>query len=404
MRSPTGYRDGMVVARLFLILLSVGAAVAQVDPGSRPLELARRLPDGQLKTALLACAKGPFEKSTFAIAHRGAPLRFPEHTRESYLAAARQGAGVIECDVTFTKDGELVCRHSQCDLHTTTNILLTPLASKCSEPFTPMDATSGRDASARCCTSDITLAEFQSLCGKMDGFNPKAFSPEEYVGPNACAGELMTHAESITLFQELDVDMTPEIKSPQVPMPFRGMSQQDFVDKVIAEYREAGVSAERVRVQSFRLEDVLYLLEKEPAFGSRAVYLDSLSKPGDIVVSMARFPKLAEQGVTVLAPPLWALLTLDADGKRVPSEYARAARAAGFAIIPWTLERSGDLTDGGGFYFQSVAAVTRDKSDYLETLDVLAQEVGALAVFSDWPATVVYYANCLGGSTTSPRK
>ena len=30
------------------------------------------------------------------------------------------GAGIVECDVTFTKDKELVCRHSQCDLHTTT--------------------------------------------------------------------------------------------------------------------------------------------------------------------------------------------------------------------------------------------------------------------------------------------
>jgi len=48
------------------------------------------------------------------------------------------GAGILECDVTFTKDLELVCRHSQCDLHTTTNILTTPLAAKCSVPFSPL--------------------------------------------------------------------------------------------------------------------------------------------------------------------------------------------------------------------------------------------------------------------------
>jgi hypothetical protein len=47
------------------------------------------------------------------------------------------GAGIQECDVTFTKDGELVCRHDECDLHTTTNILVTNLASKCTQPFTP---------------------------------------------------------------------------------------------------------------------------------------------------------------------------------------------------------------------------------------------------------------------------
>ena len=77
--------------------------------------------------------------------------------------------------------GELVCRHSQCDLHTTTNILATELAAKCSEPFTPYDAVSGDMASALCCTSDITLAEFKTLKGKMDGANPHATTVEEYL-------------------------------------------------------------------------------------------------------------------------------------------------------------------------------------------------------------------------------
>ncbi len=29
-------------------------------------------------------------------------------------------------------------------------------------------------------------------------------------------------------------------------------------------------------------------------------------------------------------------------------------------------------------------------------LHVLAQDVGVVGVFSDWPATVTYYANCYG--------
>ena len=64
----------------------------------------------------------------FSIAHRGAALMFPEHTEESYRAAARMGAGIVECDVTFTKDKELVCRHAQNDLHRSTNILASNLA------------------------------------------------------------------------------------------------------------------------------------------------------------------------------------------------------------------------------------------------------------------------------------
>ena len=32
----------------------------------------------------------------------------------------------------------------------------------------------------------------------------------------------------------------------------------------------------------------------------------------------------------------------------------------------------------------------------MRVLDVLAQQVGILGIFSDWPATVTFYANCVG--------
>ena len=98
----------------------------------------------------------------------------------------------------------------------------------------------------------------------------------------------------------------------------------------------------------------------------------------------------------IVAPPLWSLLALDGDGRIVPSQYARAARAAGLEIIPWTLERSGPLRGGGGWYYQTVAdAIDRD-GDVFTVLDVLARQVGIGGIFSDWPATVTYYASCTG--------
>jgi glycerophosphoryl diester phosphodiesterase len=89
------------------------------------------------------------------------------------------------------------------------------------------------------------------------------------------------------------------------------------------------------------------------------------------------------------------LVTLE-NGKIVPSPYAREAKAAGLEIITWTLERSGTLTDGGGFYYQSVKEVTDNSGDTYQLLDVLAKDVGVIGVFSDWPATVTFYANCMG--------
>lgn len=417
MMNPTTARALLLASILFGTAAAGAADSSPVDPGARPLELIDALERGPLKSKLESCAGGPFHRSDFAIGHRGAPLRFPEHTRESYQAAARLGAGTVECDVTFTRDKALVCRHSQCDLHTTTNILDTELASKCSEPFEPavFDKHGNllRPARARCCTSDITLAEFKTLKGKQDGFNERATSPGDYLAlaEGDPLGTLLSHRESIALFQQLGVKMTPELKSPAVEMPFAGMDQRQFAQRMIDQYKEAGVDPSRVFPQSFNLADVLYWIENEPAFGKQAVYLDD--RDSDPAFDHRNpdtwdpgMEELAARGVKILAPPIWMLLDADG-GEIVPSPYAKAARAAGLDIITWSLERSGSLAGGGGWYYQSVNgenpnpgqavnSLIDDDGDMLIVLDVLARQVGVLAVFSDWPGTVTYYANCMG--------
>lgn len=100
-------------------------------------------------------------------------------------------------------------------------------------------------------------------------------------------------------------------------------------------------------------------------------------------------------GVNYIAPPTWMLVTLDGD-TIVPSLLAKEAKAAGLGIITWTLERSGPLKTGGGWYYQSISDITDNDGVTYELLHVLAQDVGVEGVFSDWPATVTYYANCMG--------
>ena len=394
-----------------LSLLAIGmagtAAADSVQVGPRPYYLIDRMADGPLKEKLASCAEGPFKRTLFSIGHRGAPLQFPEHTVESNVAAARMGAGILECDVTFTEDKELVCRHAQNDLHTTTNILATDLAAKCTAGFTP--ASGDANATAECRTSDITLAEFRTLRGKMDAVDKSATSVEGYMDGTANwrtdlysveNGTLMTHAESIALFKDLGAKFTPELKSPAVEMPFDGFSQQDYAQKLIDEYKAAGIPASDVWAQSFNLDDVLYWIENEPEFGKQAVYLDDrysvsgfdFMKPETFKPSMQ---ELADKGVQFIAPPMWMLVTLDGD-KIVASPYTKAAKAAGLKLITWTLERSGPLTNGGGWYFQSVKETIDTDADYFTMLHALHEEVGVAGVFSDWPATVTYYASCLG--------
>jgi len=397
----------LLIAAAASLPASAGDIVAP-RPDPRPVALVAGLEDGPLKRELAACTDDPVRRTSFSLGHRGAPLHYPEHTRESYVAAAAMGAGIIECDVTFTRDKQLVCRHAQDDLHTTTDILLTPLAARCVQPFRParFDAQGAllAPAAAECRTSDITLAEFRTLRGKRDGFDPRARTVEEYVwggkaafdtlGPST--GTLMSHADSIALFQQLGVQMVPELKQPIVDMPYDGMTQPQFAQRLIDDYRTAGVPPSAVWPQSFNLADILYWIEHEPAFGRQAVYLEDAESVQQLP-DAAEFKRLQAHGVRIWAPPLFALLALDEHGAIVPSTSARDARDAGLELVAWSLERSGPLGAGhNGWYYQSVDAALRNDSDVLKVLDVLARQAHVRAVFSDWPGTTTFYANCTG--------
>lgn len=375
-----------------------------VQLGDRPFYLVDGMDESRLKQKLQRCENGPFYKSDFSIGHRGAPLQFPEHTRESYEAAARQGAGIVECDVTFTKDGELVCRHAECDLHTTTNIVDTPLNGQCTVPW------SGPGSSPKCCASDLTLAEFKTLEGKMDAANPNATTAKGYLGGTASwrtdlytgRGTLLTLRESIELNKKLGVKHTPELKSgdPQRLMTVFG-GQANYAQKMIDEFRAAGVHPKDVWPQSFDVRDVLYWIENEPRFGQQAVYLDDIDPSANLPrLSNDELKQLKQRGVRIIAPPIMALLAINDANEIVPSQYALDIKSFGFDIITWSFERS-DLRGGGasaGFYysFDPTGRALKKDSDMYKALDVLARKVGVIGIFSDWPATVTYYANCMG--------
>jgi len=240
------------------------SAAAQLGP--RPFYLVQGMDEGWLKDRLLSCAGGPFRKTDFTIAHRGAPLMFPEHSDVSYRAGARMGAGVVECDVTFTRDGQLVCRHSECDLATTTDVVATSLNDRCTVPWTgPV----GPNPAPVCCTSDLTLAEFKTLRPKMDASTPGATTPEGFLGGTA---------ESIELNERMGVKHTPELKSATHPERVEAIfgGQPQYAQALVDELRAARVDPRNVFVQSFHLDDVRYWIARAPQLGRQAVYLDAV--------------------------------------------------------------------------------------------------------------------------------
>ncbi|ORE95241.1 glycerophosphoryl diester phosphodiesterase [Stappia sp. 22II-S9-Z10] len=401
---------GAAVALLPLVAPVPGIATAAdaAEPltyGVRPFALIDKLADGPLKEKLLSCTGQTPKATTFSIGHRGAPLQFPEHSVQSNLAAARQGAGILECDVAFTKDKELVCRHAQNDLHTTTNILVTDLADKCTTPFSA--AADGKPAAAECRTSDLTLDEYLTLTPKMDSFDKTAETAEAYQGGMPTwrttlfndGAELMTHKQSIALFKSLGTKFTPELKDPAVEMPFDGYTMDDYAQQLLDEYTAAGIPASDVFPQSFNYDVVKYWVANGGDFAEQAVFLVEPADdwrhddPSTWVNSPA---EIAAAGVKYLAPSINMLVALGGEGDIVASDYAKAAQEAGLKLITWSLERSGPLSGGGGWYYNSVTDAISSDADYYNVLNVLAQDVGVVGVFSDWPATVTYYANCFG--------
>ena len=140
-----------------------GASATQgsVQLGPRPFYLVQGMDEGKLKDRLLQCKDGPFYRTDFSIGHRGAALQFPEHTDVAYRAGARMGAGIVECDVTFTEGRRAglppqrvrPAHHHQHRRHRPQP-----------EVHRALDRTRRPGPPApQCCTSDLTLAEFKTL-------------------------------------------------------------------------------------------------------------------------------------------------------------------------------------------------------------------------------------------------
>ena len=188
-------------------------------------------------------------------------------------------------------------------------------------------------------------------------------------------------------------------------------SQANYAQALIDDYKAARIPPKDVFAQSFNRNDILYWIQHEPRFGKQAVYLDDRYEtitpplnPNDPNTWQPSMQELAAQGIKIIAPPMWVLLTVE-NGKIVPSLYAKEAKKAELDIITWTLERSGRIveevlptkgTASLSFYYQTTLDALHNDGDILVTLDVLAKQVGILGIFSDWSATVTYYANCMG--------
>jgi len=65
-------------------------------------------------------------------------------------------------------------------------------------------------------------------------------------------------------------------------MPFDGFTQEMYAQKMIDELKAADVRPRDVFAQSFNIDDVLYWVQHEPAYGRQAVFLDDANVVADL--------------------------------------------------------------------------------------------------------------------------
>jgi len=87
------------------------------------------------------------------------------------------------------------------------------------------------------------------------------------------------------------------------------------------------------------------------------------------------------------------LAALPAEALSPSSRLIMTYALCGFANLP-VFARQAD--DKNGFYYQNFDDAIVREGDVIQVLDVLARDVGIMGIFSDWPATVTYYASCMG--------
>ena len=173
------------------------------------------------------------------------------------------------------------------------------------------------------------------------------------------------------LIKDCGAKFTPELK--RYTQGGLTITYDEVRDKIAQEYLDANVDPSLVWLASFNYPDIEYWLANFPNFGKQAVALDGPYYYCIGTFGMCNtdddFTSMRAAGVEYLAPPMQMLLQVK-NKAYVPSEYAVAAKQSGFKIITWTLERSGPIAGGGGWYYGTANDFTNNDFTYQKKKEI----------------------------------
>ncbi|CAE8642701.1 unnamed protein product [Polarella glacialis] len=432
------------------------------SPGQAPDEdCKRRLAHiNELRDAIAQCER-PLAFTERAIGHRGAPLVAPEESLASWQIGARSGAGYLECDASVTKDLELTCRHSNCDLDSTTDLVTNhpDLNAKCRVPFVP-----GSGMPATCCTFDFTMKELSRLCAIMENeVNKSATVASEYLigfpgfrsnaTGNVKCHKVESYAFYLKLLKKSGFHAIPELKDTwnsrtEDFLKSKGKNIYWLADKFANMLQTAGFKPWPqegkkshpgtlygiMQTFDYRLAEhwkttrpkmmVEYMWQVPPPEGANCSDgngdYNGPSGPGGDCGGEKLLQHLNQLGVNMFSPPIRTLLASGPGRTIVPSATAKILKEMNVESIgSWSLERQGCSPKPDGpnaqpptaaleasslapcwdpdawYYSTTDGRSTWQHLDVLPILDALFKKVGIRSMFSDYPATVAAYANCV---------
>jgi len=345
------------------------------------------------------CA-GPLLNCESTIAHRGAPMGYPGHTKEGYEAAITMGACKLSCEAVFNADGDLYCRQDQCDLHYTTDIFSNPdnecLAKKCSTP----PSTFG--SSAQCCTSDFTAAELDRLCVTLEmtiqaspansenNLSLSKWTTTQYMNTSICH-KIMSHVDFINLAVSHNKTMVTELLDAETVAGVTGKAAT--AERLILDYTNSAhtISASDVYVQSSHKEHVA-------AWLAGLKYVNAVLRVTESAQAILDLDELSSLNppLKFMAAHLDALLSsptgVQYGNELVETPMAKHAKKHKMTIwaLGYTAERLAPST----------SSYLRKDADSLLLLHALLKGT-ADAVFTDWTEKVSHYENCVTARTSS---
>lgn len=307
------------------------------------------------------------------IAHRGASGYLPEHTLGAKILAFGLGADFVEQDVVATRDAELVVLH---------DIVLDDVTDV-AERFPDRARADGHYY-----VVDFELAELRELNvnerrkpGRADAMYPQRF-------PLGIPGfRIVTIDEELELVRGLnrsmgrDVGIYPEIKEPA----WHHRHGIDLARLLIEKLEDHGYRSadSRAYVQCFdagELRRVRFELRTQLPL----VQLTDTTQKYAELLSPSGLAKVAEYA-NGLGPHYSQLAAPRNDGSIEVAPLARAAKAAGLKLHPYTFRRD---------------SLPSYVSDLDTLLTIFFRDVGVDGVFCDHPDVAVRVRNSLLGSST----